>query len=48
MSGLGWIHFSDTTRRRVLKVIDLLGEKGTIDELGIGVVRNAFSNELIC
>ncbi len=45
-SGLGWIHFSDTTRRRVLKVIDLLGEKGTIDELGIGVVRNAFSNEL--
>jgi hypothetical protein len=46
MAGLGWIHFSDTTRRQVLKIIDILGEPGTIDELGIGVVRNAFSNEL--
>ena len=46
MAGLGWIHFSDTTRRQVLKIIDILGESGTIDELGIGVVRNAFSNEL--
>ena len=46
MAGLGWIHFSDTTRRKVLKIIDLLGESGTIDELGIGVVRNAFSNEM--
>lgn len=46
MAGLGWIHFSNTTRKQVLKVIDLLGEKGSIDELGIGVVRNAFSNEM--
>ena len=46
MAGLGWIHFSETTRRQVLKIIDILGEPGTIDELGIGVVRNAFSNEL--
>jgi len=46
MTGLGWIHFSDTTRRQVLKIIDLLGEAGAIDELGIGVVRNAFSNEM--
>lgn len=46
MAGLGWIHFSNTTRQKVLKVIDLLGEKGAIDELGIGVVRNAFSNEM--
>lgn len=46
MAGLGWIHFSDTTRRQVLKIIDLLGEAGAVDELGIGVVRNAFSNEM--
>jgi hypothetical protein len=46
MAGLGWIHFSDTTRKQVLKIIDILGEPGTIDELGIGVVRNAFSNEM--
>lgn len=46
MTGLGWIHFSDTTRRQVLKIIDLLGEAGAVDELGIGVVRNAFSNEM--
>lgn len=37
MAGLGWIHFSNTTRQKVLKVIDFLGEKGAIDELGIGV-----------
>ncbi|MFZ4412028.1 MAG: DUF6361 family protein [Bacteroidales bacterium] len=46
MAGIGWIHFSDTTRRQVLKIIDLLGEAGAVDELGIGVVRNAFSNEI--
>jgi hypothetical protein len=46
MAGLGWIHFSETTRKQVLKIIDILGEPGTIDELGIGVVRNSFSNEL--
>ena len=46
MAGIGWIHSSETTRNRVLKVLDILGEKGTIDELGIGVVRNAFSNEM--
>lgn len=47
MSGLGWIHFSETTHRNVLKVIDLLsGGSSAIDELGIGVVRDAFSNEL--
>ena len=46
MAGIGWIHFSETTRRRVLKVLDFLSEKGTIDELGIGVVRNISSNEM--
>ena len=47
MSGLGWIHFSETTHRNVLKVIDILsGGSSAIDELGIGVVRDAFSNEL--
>ncbi len=45
-SKLGWIDFSDSSRQKVLSVLEALNGKGTIDELGIGSIRNAFSNEL--
>jgi len=41
---LGWIDYSKDDHRRVLSVIDLLSEDGTLDELGIAPVRDGFSN----
>lgn len=32
---LGWIDFSKNERNKVLSVLDLLSEAGTLDELGI-------------
>lgn len=41
---LGWIDFSKTERNKVLSVLELLGEKGVLDELGISPVRDAYSD----
>lgn len=41
---LGWIDFSKTDRNKILSVLDLLSESGTLDELGIAPVRDGFSN----
>ena len=41
---LGWIDFSKEDRQRALDVINLLSEQGAVDELGIGIVRDAFAN----
>ena len=41
---LGWIDFSKTERSKVLSVLDLLSETGTLDELGIAPVRDGFSD----
>jgi hypothetical protein len=46
MSGIGGVDFSSTDRARVQEVLALLKEKGTLDELGIGQVRDAFSDLL--
>ena len=46
MSSVGWVDFSSEDRQRVLDVLALLKEKGTLDELGIGQVRDAFSDLL--
>ncbi len=43
---LGWIDFSKSDREKVLDVMHLLQEQGAVDELGIGVVRDAFANRL--
>ena len=40
----GWIDFSKEQRNKVLSVINLLSEPGAVDELGIGIVRDAFAN----
>ncbi len=45
-SSLGWIDFSDDDRQKVLKVIELLKGQGTVDELGIGVIRNSLSDTM--
>lgn len=41
---LGWIDFSKEERNKVLSVIDLLSEPEAVDELGIGIIRDGFSN----
>lgn len=41
---LGWIDFSKSERNKVLSVLDLLTETGTLDELGIAPIRDGFSN----
>ena len=41
---IGWIDFSKTERSKILSVLDLLGEKGVLDELGISQIRDGYSD----
>lgn len=45
-STFAWLDHSEEQRRRMLDVVGLFEEKGTIDELGIGSVRDAISDLL--
>ena len=42
-SSFSWLDYSARERRRMLEVVDLFREKGTVDELGLGVIRDAFA-----
>ena len=46
VSAIGWVDFSSEHREKVKSVIDLLSAPGVIDELGIGVIRDSFSDSL--
>lgn len=46
MSQLGWVDFSSTDREQVSKILAMLKESGTLDELGIGQIRDAFADLL--
>ena len=41
---IGWIDFSKNERNKVLNVLDLLSEAGTLDELGIAPIRDGYAN----
>lgn len=41
---LGWIDFSKNERSKILSILDLLREKGVLDELGIASIRDAYSD----
>lgn len=41
---LGWIDYSNEHRDKVMAVLDLLAQKGAVDELGIGMIRDGFSD----
>ncbi len=45
-SVLGWIDFSSEHREKVKTVIDLLHVSDVVDELGIGTIRDCFSDTL--
>jgi hypothetical protein len=46
MSKIGWIDFSLDDRNKVSNVLSLVSEEGTLDELGIGQIRDAYSDAL--
>lgn len=43
-SHLSWVDFAEEDRRRMLDVISALSDRDTVDELGLGTVRNAFAD----
>ena len=45
-STLSWLDSSEHERRTVLELVSALNEPGTLDELGIGSIRDTFSDEL--
>lgn len=45
-AGLGWIDFSTEHRDKVYSVVDMLSESGTVDELGVGPIRDAIADWL--
>jgi len=44
MSAFAWLDYSDAERRKMLELIDIWREKGTLDELGIGSIRDTFAD----
>lgn len=41
---LGWIDFSPSDKKKVVDVLNMYADKGAVDELGIGTIRDAFAN----
>lgn len=41
---LGWIDFSKSEREKILSILDLLTERGVLDELGISPIRDGYSD----
>jgi len=41
---IGWVDFSERDRRTALDVIQMGAQQGTVDELGTGIISEAFSN----
>ncbi|MDF2883028.1 MAG: hypothetical protein K0R54_3585 [Clostridiaceae bacterium] len=46
MIKLGWIDFSNEDREKVMSVLDMMKEKGAVDELGIGIIRDRLADHL--
>lgn len=45
-STFAWLDHSEEQRRQMLDVLELFREKGTVDELGLGTIREAFAEML--
>ena len=45
-STFGWLDTDSEQRRKMLEVVDLFKEEGTVDELGIGSIRDALADSL--
>ncbi len=45
-SAFAWLDYSAKERRAMLEIVDLFREKGTVDELGVGTIRDAFADAM--
>src|SRR5690554_4780714 len=45
-SSFGWLDNDDEQRQHMVGIVELFGEQGTIDELGIGSIRDTLANAL--
>src|SRR5262245_60224272 len=45
-SSFGWLSYDALERQRAIEVVESLKQAGTVDELGIGVVRDAIARML--
>ena len=43
---IGWVDYSREEKNKIISILKLLGTQGAVDELGIGTVRDYFSNLL--
>jgi hypothetical protein len=46
MASIGWIDFSPAHRARVGTILELLKPEGMVDELGVGIIRDAIADQL--
>jgi len=46
VSFVGWLDHSEAEQRQVRELLQLFSEKGTVDDLGIGTIRDSISNRL--
>src|SRR5262245_38969001 len=42
-SAFSWLDHDESERRKMLEVVNLFREKGTLDELGFGTIRDTFA-----
>src|SRR4051812_38522354 len=45
-SAVTWLDFSEAEQQRVRDLLQFFTDKGTVDDLGLGTIRDAISNEL--
>jgi hypothetical protein len=45
-SRLAWLDYSEAQRQRMMEIVGLFRERFTVDDLGLGVVRDTFSDAL--
>ena len=45
-STFAWLDQSEEQRRKILDIVDLFRENGTVDELGLGTIRDALADIL--
>lgn len=46
MSFIGWLDYSEAEQRQVRELMQMFADKGTVDDLGVGTVRDSISNRL--
>src|SRR5262245_31636340 len=45
-SALGWLDTDETQRKKMLEVVELFKDEGSVDELGIGTIRDTLADAL--